>query len=279
MKVSVLGSKSSYHDQVAESMFGMSYVPIFNSTFKEVISKVESGECQYGVLAIENSVAGTILDNYKMLRNSNVQIVGEKYLNIRHQLMAVPGQKLGDIHTIVSHPMAIKQCQNFIEALGVKNVVQVKDTASAAREISVAKKTGVAAIASEKTGRELVMEVLSTEVQDHQVNYTRFLTIEKKAHLSYDEQEFNKATIVFSVENAPGRLAMLLNYLDRKEINLTKIESIPQMNSAGSYDMVTDLEIGNKTDFKSIMPEVYQLVESIKVLGAYKKALEPWNKK
>lgn len=275
-KIAIRGISGSFHDQVAKSEFGNQYESIFCSNFEETVNNVQSGECDFGVLAIENSLAGTILENYKLLRNGFAEIVGERYLHIDHYLLALPGQRLMDIETVISHEMALKQCRHFLDDSSIKNRVPFGDTATASRHIGINKLKKTAAIGSIDSAKKYGLEILSSKIQDDQRNYTRFLIIQKPKSSGFSTEK-NKATIIFSVTNEPGKLALVLNFLHAKNINLTKIESVPHINNPGKFDMITDLELPKSENFRAILPELFQLVEEIKVLGIYDKETEPWN--
>ena len=275
-KIAIRGIGGSFHDQVASHVFGEEYPRIYCSNFADTIRNVETGECDFGVLAIENSLAGTILENYKLLRDSYVEIVGEKYLHIDHHLLALPGQRIADIETVISHEMALKQCRKFLDNSTIKNRHSFGDTATASKHIGFNQIKGTAAIGSITAARNYGLAVISSNIQDNPKNYTRFLIIQKP-QIAGPPLEKNKATIIFSVLNEPGRLAKVLNFLNGKSINLTKIESVPHISNPGRFDMITDLELPSNAHFKSILPEIYQLVEEIKVLGVYEKEIEPWN--
>ena len=274
-KVAIQGIKGSFHDQVATKIFGSEYEAVCCEKFQDIFNYLEEDQCDFGVLAIENTTAGTILENYKILRDSYVQIIGEAYCKIDLQLMALPGQERNEIDTVISHEMALKQCTHFLDEKQIFNRRSYRDTSSAAKHIGTNRIKGVYAIASEEAAKLYGLEIMSRNIQNNTKNYTRFLIIKKPSHsgLSTDK---NKATIVFSVINEPGRLARVLSFLDKKKINLTKIESVPHFNNLGNFDMITDLEITDESDFKTVLPELNQLVDEIKILGIYNKEREPW---
>jgi prephenate dehydratase len=274
-KVAIRGIEGSFHDQVASSAFGSDYQAAFCSDFSEIARKVETEECDFGVMAIENSLAGTILENYNILRDNYIEIIGEKYLQIDHNLLALPGQRIQNIETVISHEMALKQCRKFLDTKEIVTRQSFADTASASQHIVHNQIKGTAAIGSLAAAKNYGLEILSTNIQDNPKNYTRFLIVQKPKTTGLSVKE-NKATIIFSVVNEAGKLALLLNFLHAKGINLTKIESVPQVNNPGKFDMITDLELSEKTNFKDILPELYQVVDEIKVLGIYTKASEPW---
>ncbi|MBD3637618.1 MAG: prephenate dehydratase [Crocinitomicaceae bacterium] len=274
-RVAIKGIGGSFHDQVARSIFGEKYQAIYCTNFSEMVDKLVSNEVELGVMAIENSLVGTLLENYTLIRHQPIEIIGEKYLKVDHNLLALPGQKVENISIVISHEMALKQCKNFLDSAGIKSRQSFSDTASASAHIGQNMVKGVASIASTLAAKNYGLEVLASNVQDNPKNYTRFLVIRKTNTTGMKLHE-DKATIIFSVENAPGRLALVLNYLENKGINLTKIESVPKLNNPGKFDMITDLELPMGENFQQILPELYQLVDEIKLLGVYEKSAEPW---
>lgn len=273
--VAIKGIGGSFHDQAAQQQFGK-YSPKYCNDFFEIVETVSKGLTEYGLMAIENSLVGSILDNYNLLRDNLVEIVGEQYLQVDHNLLALPGQQLDNIEIVISHEMALRQCKNFLDASAIKSRQPFVDTASAAKHIGDNRIKGIASIGSIHAAKNYGLEVLSSKIQDSGLNYTRFLVIQKSQTSGLNVKE-NKATIIFSVENEPGRLAVALNLMDRKGINLTKIESVPQPNNLGKFDMITDLELPAGGNFQQVLPELYQVVDQIKVLGIYPRAIEPWN--
>jgi len=276
-KVAIKGIGGSFHDQVAQDVFGQQYTPLFCKSFSDILRKVSAEEADYGVLAIENSLAGTILENYRLLRDNLIEITGERYLQIDHNLLALPGTKIDEIETVLSHEMALKQCQHFLDDQRIMNRKPYLDTASATQLIRANEMKGYAAIGSLEAATKYGLEVLSRNIQDNPRNYTRFLIIQKVNNKGLSLKK-NKATIIFSVEDKTGRLAHVLNFLNSRGINLTKIESVPQLNQIGKFDMITDLQLPEGQQFKDILPDLYNYVEQIKVLGVYESANEPWNK-
>ncbi len=276
-KVAIKGIGGSFHDQVAQEVFGQQYTPLFCKNFSDIIRKVGTEEAEFGILAIENSLAGTILENYRLLRDNLIEITGEKYLQVDHNLLALPGTKIDEIETVVSHEMALKQCQHFLDTQHIMNRKNYLDTASATQLIRAKDMKGHASIGSIEAANKYGLEILFRNIQDNAKNYTRFLIIQKVDNKGLSLKK-NKATIIFSVEDKVGRLAHVLNFLNSKGINLTKIESVPQLNQIGKFDMITDLELPNDQRFKDILPDLNNYVEQIKVLGVYESANEPWNK-
>lgn len=274
-KIAIQGIKGSFHDNVASQIFGAGYNGTYCSDFAETVRAVESNLCDYGVIAIENSLVGSILENYKLLRNAFVEIISEEYLKIEHHLLALPGQKITDIKAVISHEMALRQCRDFMDLHKITDRRSFRDTASAIRHIGVNRIEGLAAIGSREAGQIYGLEILANDIQNNGKNYTRFLVI-KKQETDKTNSVGNKATIVFSVLNEPGKLAMVLDFLNKKKVNLTKIESVPHLTDLGKFDMITDLELPDNLSFKEIAPELNHLVEEIKILGIYDKKKEPW---
>lgn len=276
-KVAIKGIGGSFHDQAAQDAFGQAYTPLFCRSFIDIIRKVSGEEADFGILAIENSLAGTILENYRLLRDNLIEITGERYLQIDHNLLALPGTQIDQIEAVFSHEMALKQCQQFLDKQGIINRKNYIDTASATQLIRANDMRRCAAIGSIEAAHKYGLEVLSKNIQDNPKNYTRFLIIQKVNNKGLSIVK-NKATIIFSVEDKVGRLAHVLNFLNNRGINLSKIESVPQLNEIGKFDMITDLQLPEGQQFKDILPDLYNYVEQIKVLGVYERADQPLSK-
>lgn len=276
-KVAIKGIGGSFHDQAAQDAFGQAYTPLFCRSFIDIIRKVSGEEADFGILAIENSLAGTILENYRLLRDNLIEITGERYLQIDHNLLALPGTQIDQIEAVFSHEMALKQCQQFLDKQGIINRKNYIDTASATQLIRANDMRRCAAIGSIEAAHKYGLEVLSKNIQDNPKNYTRFLIIQKVNNKGLSIVK-NKATIIFSVEDKVGRLAHVLNFLNNRGINLSKIESVPQLNEIGKFDMITDLQLPEGQQFKDVLPDLYNYVEQIKVLGVYERADQPLSK-
>lgn len=267
-KISIQGQRGSFHDIVARSVFGNNSQILERSNFEQVFEDVKSGKADYGIVAIENSVAGSILENYDLLQQYNLPIIGEYYLRIKHNLMALRGQTISDIKEVRSHPMALKQCHEFLKQLNVK-LVESEDTASSAKEIQEKKLTEVAAIAGDLSARLYGLEVLAAGIETDKQNYTRFLVISKETNKL---KSSDKTSIVVELKHAPGSLAKFINVFVLANVNLTKIESRPIVGRPWEYRFYIDYEQNAYSrGGQLLVEELRKNAVSLRLLGSYKK--------
>ncbi|WP_397303017.1 prephenate dehydratase [Nonlabens ulvanivorans] len=266
MKVAIQGIQGSYHHQVASILYGnVELLECF--TFDQLVNAVSTGHVQTGVMAIGNSIAGSILPNYNLIKEQNLCITAEYYLNIEHQLMAQKGQVFEDIFEVQSHPMALLQCQSFFRKHPHIKLVETDDTAAAAQRIARDSKMGIAAIASSQAAAFYELDVVAKDIQEVRNNATRFVVVNRESII--DEQA-NKATINFTANHEPSSLAKILTKLGDLDMNVTKIQSIPIIEKPFLFSFVADLEFKNLQLFKEAQLEIGILVESLKILGIYK---------
>lgn len=266
MKVAIQGVKGSYHHQVATQLFENPDL-IECSTFDQLTTAVSNDRAVTGIMAIGNSIAGSILPNYGLLNKNCLHITGEYYLNIEHQLMALKGQTIEDIKEVHSHPMALLQCQPFFQNHPQIKLVETDDTAAAAKRIARDGKNGIAAIAFAQAAVLYGLDVIAKEIQEVKNNTTRFVVISKKPK---KEERANKATINFTASHEPISLAKILTKLGELHINVSKIQSVPIIEKPFLFSFVADLEFENLQQFKEAQLEIGILVESMKILGVYK---------
>jgi prephenate dehydratase len=222
-------------------------------------------------MAIENSIAGSIIPNYALIDNENLHIVGEQYLDIQHNLMALPGQSLSDIKEVYSHPMALLQCKEFFKKHPHIKLVEDKDTAEVAERIQKHQLKGIAAIASALAAELFELEILAPSIQTIKHNETRFVIVKLENH-EFPESEINKASIKFDVDHKRGSLAALLNVMSDCKLNLTKIQSLPKIETPWKYAFFVDVTFENYDDFKKAKSIINIMAHNFKVLGEYKNA-------
>ncbi len=268
MKSAIIqGYKGSFHDQAARQLLGLDNEVIFAESFESQIRRFQnSGIGDYAVIAIENSIAGTILQNYNLLRNYNVHVIGECYLKIEHQLMALPNQALNDIRLIRSHPMAIRQCYKFLNTLDHVKIEETEDTALSAIQIRESNLEGVAAIASHLAAEQNELHILQSNIQDQDYNYTRFFLVSREPKLW---PRANKASIWCTLDHTPGSLSKLLSKIGNSDINLSQIHSYPVMENPGTYFFHLDLEFENLELYEKSKSEFKKLCMSYGELGIY----------
>jgi len=238
-------------------------------TFQRVFASVKNEQADYGVLAIENSLAGSILGNYALLHEFPVSIIGEAYLPIEQNLLALPGQTLTDIRVVRSHPMALLQCSNFLEENPHMQALEAADTAESAREIREHNLTGVAAVASRAAAARYGLDILEERIENYKENYTRFLIISRQP--LQDLSLANKASVNFRLHHRAGELAKILDVFRDFNINLSLIQSIPIMSKPTEFSILLDLEWTDYTGFKSAMAQIQPLTVETKILGVYKR--------
>lgn len=272
MKVAIQGIKGSYHHQAAHMLYGDVEL-IECMSFKELAMHVASGSADKGVMAIGNSIAGTILPNYSLILHHNLEFHGELYLDIEHALMALPGQSIDDIVEVQSHPMALLQCHPFFKAYPHIKLVETDDTAAAAQRIAQGQIAGVAAIAGAHAAPMYGLELLATSIQETTNNSTRFVTVEKrKSTTDIIKSDADKATINFVTFHQVGSLATVLRMLADLEINLSKIQSIPIAAQPFLFSFVADLEFNHIDHFMAAQHKLETMVQSVQIIGIYKKA-------
>ena len=265
--IAIQGSVSSFHDLAAKKYFGEDVTILECGSFKEVCDKLAKNQVDYGIIAIENKVAGSILLNYQLIDTHNLHIIGETYLPIELQLLAKPGTKLGDIREIISHPMALGQSQLFLSSLDNVVVSEFKDTATSAKLVAGDKENKLAVIAGPTVGKTYGLEVVKDNVGDENPNFTRFYILSKGA--DFDSHP-NKGSVTLKTHNHVGGLSDILVVLKEKNLNLTKIQSVPIPQNPSTYDFHLDIEFEDKKVFDETITKLAHIVESIKVLGVYK---------
>lgn len=265
-KVSIQGFEGSFHHIAAEQYFGKKIEVLPCSTFREVIELVKIKTAEAGVMAIENSIAGSILPNYNLLQKSTLKIVGEVYLPIEQHLMVNPGVDLSDIREVQSHPMAIQQCMDYLLQHNWK-LVETEDTALSAKRVHQERKKHSAAIAGELAAGLYDLEIIARNIHTERKNYTRFLVLERKA---IEDKNADKASVIFKTDHSKGSLAKVLTRVADGGINLSKLQSFPIPSSAWKYNFLADMEFEFTAQFDEVIKNIHSLTDEIKVLGVYK---------
>jgi prephenate dehydratase len=270
-KVAIQGIKGSFHDEAARYFFQDPPEYYACDTFREVVEHIASNpECSAAVMAIENSIAGSILDNYRLLQHKNVLINGEIYLKIRQHLLTLPGVSIEDIREVHSHPMALRQCEKYLSQFPGWRWVESCDTAWSAQAISLQGATHIAVIAGKQAAEEYGLQILQPDIHTHKMNYTRFLLL-KREEDSRIAHSVNKASIFFHLDHEPGSLFKVLEVIARHGINLSKIQSSPMPEQQWNYYFHVDLEFDHKPQLDLLLPELENKVESLNILGIYPK--------
>jgi prephenate dehydratase len=268
-KVGIQGIKGSFHHQVALEYFQEDVVVVECLSFEALTDSLLKGESQLAVMAIENSIAGSIIPNYALIDTNELHIIGEYYLDIIQNLMVLNGQKLEDIVEVHSHPMALLQCMDFLKKHPQIKLVEDKDTAETARRISKDQIKGIAAIGSKVAARMYDLSIIAQEIQTVNNNMTRFFILSKEKRKLLKE-EINKASIKFELDDTPGSLATVLNVMTNCKLNLTKIQSMPIITTPFQYSFFVDVVFEKYKHYEKAIKIVEIMTNHFKVLGEYK---------
>jgi prephenate dehydratase len=269
LKVAIQGITTSFHEVAALSFFDEPIDTVECLSFHALCESLKRNECDYAVMAIENSIAGSILPNYFLLQEYHFSIVGELYLPIHMHLLALPGVKMENLKSIESHPMAIRQCTEFLHRFSGIEIRESDDTALSAKKIKEKKLKDTAAIANEHAAKKFGLHILEKRIETHKKNFTRFLILTKKTGVS---KESNKATLCFEVANEVGSLADILVAFKEHSINLTKIQSIPIIGKPREYSIHVDVEWKRRKNYDVALNLVLRQTRNLNILGEYKKA-------
>ncbi|WP_158728846.1 MULTISPECIES: prephenate dehydratase [unclassified Flavobacterium] len=267
--IGIQGITGSFHHQVAQEYFNHEFILDECLSFEELVDSLLSGKSDQAVMAIENSIAGPIIPNYALIDKNNLHIIGEHYLNIHQNLMALKGQKIEDIQEVHSHPMALLQCMDFLKKYPNIKLVEDKDTAETARRIQENQLKGIAAIASKTASEMYDLEIIAPEIQTIKNNMTRFVII-KKENSFVPESEINRASIKFELDHKRGSLAAVLNVMSDCKLNLTKIQSLPKIETPWKYSFFVDVTFEKYEDYAKAKSLLNIMAEYFKVLGEYK---------
>ena len=268
-KIAIQGIKGCFHHQVAQEYYYQNVEVDECLSFEELVDSLLSGKSDQAVMAIENSIAGPIIPNYALIDKNNLHIIGEHYLDIHQNLMALRGQKIEDIQEVHSHPMALLQCMEFLKKYPNIKLVEDKDTAETARRIHQNQLKGIAAIASKTASEMYDLEILAPEIQTINNNMTRFVII-KKENSFVEEDEINRASIKFELDHKRGSLAAVLNVMSDCKLNLTKIQSLPKIETPWKYSFFVDVTFEKYEDYAKAKALLTIMAEYFKVLGEYK---------
>jgi prephenate dehydratase len=258
-RVAIQGIRASFHEEAAFKFFGTDIETVECESFKKTCEVLKNKQADYVVMAIENSIAGSLLPNYTLLREYNFSIVGEVYLAIQLHLLALPGVKFEDVKFVQSHPIAIRQCSDFFEEFPHLNVVESSDTAACAKKIREENLTDTVAIANLLAAKLYDLEVMERRIESNKKNFTRFLIL------------VNKASLSFQVGNSVGSLADVLNILANHKINLSKIQSMPVLGKRNEYNFYVDIEWKNQADYDSAIRQVLKHTINFNIMGEYLK--------
>ncbi len=271
-KVAIQGIKGSFHDIAAHRYFGGEEIELLCcNTFEEVFAHLASEPQVVALVAIENTIAGSLLHNYELLRESQATIVGEHKLRISHSIMCLPDDDWADLNEVNSHPVALMQCREFLGHHPMMKVVEVADTAGAAADISKGRLHGHAAICHKDAARIYGMKVLQEGIETNKHNFTRFLVLSSEAEAEGLRQGrvINKASLVFSLQHEEGSLSAVLSVLSFYKLNLTKIQSLPIIGKEWQYLFYVDLGFNDKQRLEQGIRAIEPLTKELTILGYY----------
>lgn len=274
LRVAIQGIKGSNHHQVAMDYFGKDIKLVECLSFDSMIEHICNGTADKGIMAIENSIAGSIIPNYNLVYHNNIHIIGEHYLSIHHNLMALKGVAIEQIEEVRSHPMALLQCKKFLKQYPKIKLVEDVDTAETARKIQEGQLKTIAAIAPKVAATLYDLNIITPEIQTIKNNATRFIIL-KKVNKVLPKEEINKASLRFITDHKRGSLATVLNVMSDCNLNLTKIQSLPVIETPWKYAFFVDVTFDEYQHFEKAKSLLEIMSEDFRLLGEYKNALLP----
>ncbi len=273
LKIGIQGVKAAFHDVAARQYFGNDKIELAEfRDFRSMSKAVAAGKVDFAMMAIENTLAGSLLPNYGLLEEYGLNIIGEEYLRIQMQLMALPREPIGNIEQVISHPIALSQCGQFLDEYPDWKVTEADDTASSARLISKKKLKGIAAIASSLAAKTYGLKIIAPSIETNKKNYTRFLAISKT---KTDIANANKASLRLVLNHKPAALSKALAVIGNKGLNLSKIQSVPIIGQPYEYAIHLDVLFEKRETFNQAIAELNPLCINLKVLGTYQQGNKP----
>jgi prephenate dehydratase len=269
--VAIQGIEGSFHHIAAANYFGNDIDLVPCNRFEKIFKNLDNKVANKAVIAIENSVAGTILPNYALLRNGNYKIVGELSLRIQHQLLTLENQRIEDIKIVKSHPMALLQCQDFFKKYPHIHLEESDDTAAAAKRLAEKPNAGIAVVASEKAGQIFGLKKIASSIEDNKRNFTRFLVLDAENNVHAENSSVNKASVCFHLGHEIGALAKVLTALASENINLVKIQSLPLVGREWEYFFHIDMEFFYYENYKNGLRKIESFTKDLKILGQYQR--------
>jgi len=268
-KIAIQGIKGSFHHQVANEYFSESLELDECMSFDSLVQSLVGNKTQKAVMALENSIAGSIIPNYALIDRNNLHIIGEYYLDIHMNLMVLPGQKMEDIKEVHSHPIALLQCGEFFKKYPHIKLVESGDTAETAQRIQENQLKNIAAVASPIAAELFGLDILASGIHTIKSNKTRFVIL-KTQNKVLPKEEINKASIKFELDDTPGSLSTILNVMNNCKLNLTKIQSMPIIESPFQYSFFVDIVFEKYKHYEKAKSILELMTTHFKVLGEYK---------
>ncbi len=271
LRIAIQGIRGSNHHQVAKDYYGDNIELVECLSFHGLVDQLVEGTADKGIMAIENSIAGSIIPNYALVYDKGLHIIGEHYLNIHHHLMVLKGQDLNDIEEVRSHPMALLQCREYLKTKPQIKMVEDVDTAETAKQIQEHGLKGIAAIAPKVAAELYDLDIVASDIQTIKNNSTRFIIVKTK-NKELPKEDINKASVRFITDHKRGSLAAMLNVMSDCNLNLTKIQSLPIIESPWKYAFFVDVTFDGYANFEKAKALLNIMSEDFKVLGEYKNA-------
>jgi prephenate dehydratase len=268
--VAIQGFKGSFHEVAARQYFGAAPALNFCATFGEVVAQVADGRADAALMAMENSLAGSILPNYLLLERADLTITGEVYLPIHQHLLVLPGTTLADIRAVHSHPMALRQCGDFLSQHSHWQLVETEDTGLSAQLLAERQTPDVAVVAGAQAAEAFGLHILAPAINDDPSNYTRFLVLERAAEAQPVARP-DKASLYFYTSHAPGMLARVLTLVAGHGLNLSKLQSCPRPSQPWHYGFHADVEFDTPAQLTALLAELPAVTEELRVLGTYQR--------
>ncbi len=269
-KIAIQGIEGSFHEIAAQKYFGKNIETIKCNSFENVAKSLINNESDYALMAIENTIAGSLLPNYALIRENYFKVIGEVFIRISMNLMVLPDTPIENIENVYSHPMALKQCTDFLRNYPKIKRIEKDDTSESAKIVYENKLKNTAAIASTEAAEIFGLDIIEKGIETNKQNYTRFLVLSKLPELS---EKTNKASICFELGHTPGSLAKVLSILHKKNINLTKIQSVPIIGKPYEYSFYLDLTWETKKNYEKAIHKVLKHVANLSILGEYEDKL------
>src|SRR3569833_2211157 len=268
-RVAIQGIRASFHEEAAFLHFGEDIQTIECNSFKQTSEALQNRDADYVVMAIENSIAGSILPNYSLMMSYNFPVVGEVYLPIQLHLLALPGVKFEDIKYVTSHPIAIRQCVDFFDEYPHLKVVESSDTAACAKRIRDEELTDTVAIANTLAAKLYQLDIMERRIESNKKNFTRFLILTQ--HENVEKKDNDKASLCFQVSNQVGALARVLQIFAEQNINMSKIQSMPVLGKRNEYNFYVDVEWENNKQYDTAIRQVLKYTQNFNILGEYER--------
>ncbi|PCH71158.1 MAG: chorismate mutase [Bacteroidales bacterium] len=272
-KIVIQGVEGCFHHLAANAYYGEDVEIIPAENFAKLVQLTQDESvCDGGIMAIENSIAGSILQNYGLLQDSGLIIEGEIFLRIKQNLMVLPGQKIEDLKEVHSHPMAINQCRAFFRNYPQIKMVETEDTALSAKNVRDNKLMGIGAIAGDYPAELYQLEIIAEQIESIKDNQTRFFLLKRQKDV-VPNGGYNKASLYFSTSHEPGSLSYILDCFAKESINLSKIQSLPIPGVNWQYFFHVDLEFQGPRQFKNALGKISDYAKGMQILGTYNKGI------